>query len=333
MKNFINENARFCSQCGAPIADEEKFCTNCGYGIQELFKKVETKSFSEKILTKKIYSEKAILFGTFLGGPLVAGIFMSKNYKVLGNEKYSKIALLLGVIITVLTILLIQVLTESNSAKISYFIEFIIIGTTSLVFHRLQKPYVDAFLQAGGEKESGWKIFGISLLSLITYLGILFLVYSAKNPLWIESDDGISEYNKGVEYQETNQLSLAEQQFKLAIQKKPNLAEAYLNLGLIYINDGWLEGGEEMTLKSISIFKSTNVTIVVGSTLQQSLSTAYNNLGVIEIQRAAKFETNYNYSSAKNHWEKGMQYFYEAVRLDPMNSKAQSNINKFSNAY
>ncbi len=32
---------------------------------------------------EKIYKDKAIWVGTFLGGPLVAGYFFSKNYKTL----------------------------------------------------------------------------------------------------------------------------------------------------------------------------------------------------------------------------------------------------------
>lgn len=166
-----------------------------------------------------------------------------------------------------------------------------------------------------------WKVY--FFIVIITFL----LTYGCEN------HSGIEEYNKGINYQENNHTALAEQQYKLAIKKNPNLAEAYLNLGLIYIEDGWLEGGEKMTLKSISLFKSSNKTIITGNTLEQSLSIAYNNLGVIEIQRAIEYEIDYNYLLSKSHWEKGMEYFYVAVNLDATNSKAQSNIKRFSDAY
>lgn len=56
---------------------------------------------------------------------------------------------------------------------------------------------------------------------------------------------GMENYNTGVQYQQSGQTDLAEQQYKIAIQQNPELGEAYLNLGLIYINKQWFDGAVE----------------------------------------------------------------------------------------
>ena len=141
----------------------------------------------------------------------------------------------------------------------------------------------------------------------------------------------MDDYNKGVEYQQQQQNDLAEQQFKLALQENPDMAEAHLNMGKIYLDldRGWLEGAENSTKKAIEIFERTKVTYEKGSDYKQPLSAAYNNLGVIEIQRDLQAETVFNMPVAKQHYLKAMGYFKNAVDLDPMDSQAQANLSKF----
>lgn len=146
-------------------------------------------------------------------------------------------------------------------------------------------------------------------------------------------EEGLYNYNEGVKFQQTGQIELAEQQFKLALEKNPKLAEAHLNLGMIYIDRGWYEGGEKSTLQAIKIFEQTKETFIEGSTWKQPLSIAYNNLGVIEIARGINKESDFDYLKGKTYWEKAMSFFHKAVELDPSNSNAQGNINRFKDAY
>ena len=160
---------------------------------------------------------------------------------------------------------------------------------------------------------------------------ILILVVTSGSigctPSWL------NDYNEGVQSQQSGKTDLAEQRFKLAVQKNPDLAEAYLNLGLIQINRGWLDGGEASTKMAIEIFERTHKTIVTGSTWQQALSLAYNNLGVVEIQRSLAAEIKSNRDVAKVHWKNAMSHFRMAVSLDPMDSVAQGNVERFKNCY
>lgn len=147
------------------------------------------------------------------------------------------------------------------------------------------------------------------------------------------ADQGIANFKKAVKYHQSGQSTLAEQQYKLALEKNPELAGAHLNLGLIYIENGLYDEAESSTRKAIEIYERTKGTFIRSSTWQQSLSLAYNNLGVIEMTRCKQAELSDDFATAKSHWKNGMIYFRKAIELDPLNSKAQSSIQAFENAY
>lgn len=98
-------------------------------------------------------------------------------------------------------------------------------------------------------------------VGVLTFLFLLFIVLF--NGCGVK---GLSNYNSGVEHQQNGRAEMAEQEFKIALQKNPYLAEAHLNLGLIYLNRGWLDGAEASTKRGIEIFEITKKTLVKGST-------------------------------------------------------------------
>ena len=164
---------------------------------------------------------------------------------------------------------------------------------------------------------------------------VVLLSFSAIacDPSDITGPRGMENYNEGVKLQQDKKSGLAEQQFKLALKNNPDLAEAHLNLGLIYMENEWLDGAESSTKQAIAIFERTNKTYVEGSTVRQSLSLAYNNLGAIEMGRALEAENQRDISGARSHWQKGMNHFRKAIDLDSANAKAQGNIRRFGSAY
>jgi tetratricopeptide (TPR) repeat protein len=133
-------------------------------------------------------------------------------------------------------------------------------------------------------------------------------------------------YNEGFQHMEAGQKDLAEQQFKLALQQFPDLAEAHSNLGAIYQERGWLDGAETETTKAIEILERTHQTFVEGQTLEQSMSADYNNLGSIESGRAD--ETN-DASQQRLHRKAATVFFQKAIELDPSDAQALANIRRF----
>ncbi len=155
----------------------------------------------------------------------------------------------------------------------------------------------------------------VSVIAL--FLGLLFAC----------TEKGVSNYDQGVDYQTKKEFDQAEQSFKVALQKNPELAEAHLNLGRIYLDKGWLDGAETSTKIAIEIFERTKKTIT-GTTYKQSLALAYNNLGAIEIDRSKLAIDKHDFTSAKSHAVNGKKYFSKSIEFDPTNSSAQVNIQR-----
>lgn len=161
------------------------------------------------------------------------------------------------------------------------------------------------------------------LLSLLVLVTLFLLGWAWK---WYSS--GIKDYNRGVYYQQAGQMELAEQQFKIALSRNPDLAEAHINLGVVYLNRGWDEGAEASTQKGIGLLEGTQTTTVKGSTSQEVLSLGYNNLGAIELNRYVATILQLDTNSAEAHRQKALTLFNQAVTLDPSNSFAQGNIQR-----
>ena len=143
----------------------------------------------------------------------------------------------------------------------------------------------------------------------------------------------VDYYNEGVDLFSEGKLGLAEQQYKLAIDADASLAEAHLNLGVVYLQTGWLDGAEQSTLTALDHLSSSGRTVITGSTVEETKSLAYLNLCAIEIQRGLGAELELDYDAGRMHWERTMANLRQAVELDPSNAVAQSLIAQLEDAY
>lgn len=171
------------------------------------------------------------------------------------------------------------------------------------------------------------------MIRVASFKVVLLLVGLAAAVAGCGEAAAIKHYNEGVDYYHEGKLGLAEQQYKLALQEDAGLAEAYLNLGIIYLDKGWIEGAEEHTQKAIDLLRARSSTIVLGATADEIISIGYNNLGIIEIQKTMEMEMIFDFAEAENHWRKAMDLFHQALELDPDNPEANANIRLFRNAY
>ena len=140
-------------------------------------------------------------------------------------------------------------------------------------------------------------------------------------------DSANYHYNQGIRYLAENPAhpsALAEQQFKIAIDKDPDNAEAHMNLGVYYLRTGWIDGAERETKAAIEIFERTHETKIEGAQWEESLSIAYNNLGVIAVSRIAK-----NPDEAVGLLQEAIADFKKALELDPNNAQAHVNLEKY----
>lgn len=127
--------------------------------------------------TEKIYNDKAIWSGTFLGGPLVAGYLIAENFKVFNQPNKAQRTWILAIITTILTI--VCLFTIPNVDKIPKQIIPILYSTLAYYFvHQYQKSNIESHLNAGGQTFNWWRAIGISLVgAIITLLPVFAYFY------------------------------------------------------------------------------------------------------------------------------------------------------------
>lgn len=161
------------------------------------------KSVFEEIPTGKIYSEKAINIGTFLGGPLVAGYLISENFRTFADYKNVKKTWIITVLSTIAIFSSIFLIPESINIP-SVIFPLIYVGITAYLVKRFQEEKINEHLNNGGEEYNWWRTIGITLIGCVVTLGVLvglgFLNEAAKGTL-SESTKKYGTMNHEIVYQ------------------------------------------------------------------------------------------------------------------------------------
>lgn len=125
--------------------------------------------------SKKIYKDKAIWVGTFLGGPLVAGYFIAENFKVFGEYGKAKKTWIYTVITTI--IICGGIFLIPDHIKIPNQIIPIIYTTIAAgLLNYFQGKNIELYIEAGGEVFNWGRIICVGLIGLMVTLIILFSV-------------------------------------------------------------------------------------------------------------------------------------------------------------
>jgi len=139
----------------------------------------ELKVLDEVKLRTKVYNEKGIAWGAFLGGPIAAGYFLIENYKSLGNRAIVNKAWKITLISTVIYFILAYFLQEMMGISIVPILISCMIMARQ-VFREKQAVEVEAHIKKGGAVHSNWRVAGISLLfflGTIGSIGSLLMMY------------------------------------------------------------------------------------------------------------------------------------------------------------
>ncbi|WP_276381715.1 L-lactate permease [Flavobacterium sp. H4147] len=135
------------------------------------------KSNFQEIPDRKIYSQKAIRVGTFLGGPFVSAYFLTENFKTFNDfDKVTK-TWLITIITAVITFTIASLIPEDiNFPNIIFPLIYMMIA--GYFTKKYQEKDINEHLKNGGE-EFGWaRTIGISILALIpTFVFLFTLVF------------------------------------------------------------------------------------------------------------------------------------------------------------
>lgn len=135
------------------------------------------KSVFQEIPTEKIYTDKAIRVGTFLGGPLVAGYFMAENFKVFGDSDKVKKTWTITILVTILIFGLIFLVPEQINAKIPNIVFPLLYMAIAAYFTKqYQETQINKHLENGGEQYGWWRTIGISIIGISVLLAAIFSI-------------------------------------------------------------------------------------------------------------------------------------------------------------
>ena len=146
----------------------------------------------------KLYSQKAIAIATYFGGPLAAGILIRKNSLNLGKEKQGLIALVVGVISTILLFFGIFQIPEPIFDKIpNALIPAVYTGIIYLIVEKIHGDILRKHKEEKNEFYSNWKATGIGLVcAVIIFGGIFAYAYYAPDDWDVDTyDAGLSKFH------------------------------------------------------------------------------------------------------------------------------------------
>ena len=130
-------------------------------------------SLFSSTVTKKLYNERAVMVGTLIGGPIVAGYLLAENYKALDQrEKINKTWLF--TIISFGIILLIAYITPHKVP--SFIFPIIYSGIAQFLAQRFQGDQIKGHIVNGGGIYSVWRSVGIGIISALIFLVIVFSI-------------------------------------------------------------------------------------------------------------------------------------------------------------
>ena len=128
----------------------------------------------------KLYKDRAIYVGTFLGGPLVAGYLAAENFKQLDQPEKVKKAWTIAIIATV--VIFGGIFLIPNMDKIpNYIIPLIYTGITQYLVQKYQGAAIKSHIEKGGQVYSVWRAVWIGLVGLAILLTIIFAIVLLTN--------------------------------------------------------------------------------------------------------------------------------------------------------
>lgn len=147
-------------------------------------------------------------------------------------------------------------------------------------------------------------------ISIMVLTALLFTTGCSNSP-------GEQEFNKGIEAERADKLDLAQELFEIALEKNPNIAEAHINLGLIYIKKKDYDRAWKETNIGLEMAKESKTSIVMGGTWEDQAALAYNNLAKITFDRAIEAHYAGDLDKRQKLKNKTISLLEQAIELSP----------------
>ena len=140
---------------------------------------------TEDILTLppdfKLYKDRAIFVGTFMGGPLVAGYLAAENFKRLGEKTGARTAWVIAIIATIIIFGAIFLIPDINKVP-RLIIPLAYTAFAQMLVGKYQGAAIKKHIADGGQTYSVWRAVWVGLIGLAILAAILFAILWIANP-------------------------------------------------------------------------------------------------------------------------------------------------------
>lgn len=123
----------------------------------------------------KLYRERAVYVGTFLGGPLVAGYLASENFKKIGQPEKVKATWAIAIIATIVIFGGAFLVPEIEKFP-RYIIPLVYGGIAQLLVQRFQGAAIKLHIEKGGQVYSVWRAVWIGAVGAAVLVGFIFVI-------------------------------------------------------------------------------------------------------------------------------------------------------------
>jgi hypothetical protein len=134
--------------------------------------------------TEKIYKDRAIWVGTFLGGPLAAGYLIAENFKAFNEFDKAKRTWIYAIIATIVVFGGVFLIPD-NVKMPNQVIPLIYTAIAYYLVQHFQGQNITSHINSGGQLHSGWRTIGVGIVGLaitiIPIFGFALLADSTAN--------------------------------------------------------------------------------------------------------------------------------------------------------
>jgi len=125
--------------------------------------------------TNRIYTERAIWLGTFLGGPITGGYFIAENFKTF-HDKTNVVKTWVGTIVISLLLIASTLFIPATDKIPGVTYAFVYTFIASLVVKHYQQTKIAQFLSEGGLPHKRWTVIGRGSIGFFIMLAVIVIV-------------------------------------------------------------------------------------------------------------------------------------------------------------
>lgn len=121
----------------------------------------------------KLYTDRAIAIGAFVGGPLVAGYLAAENFKQLGQKNKARNSWIIAIVATIVIFGALLLVPQVQNVP-RYVIPICYTAIAQFMAQKYQRESLKKHLAAGGRLYSNWRAVWIGLIGLLILVALLF---------------------------------------------------------------------------------------------------------------------------------------------------------------